>query len=272
MPNAERIAELQRLAFGAGTSDDERDAAADELEALRRRAAASTAADGAEGAPREPGPLDDSTGADEESPGALLGLEPARQDAGTGPPPSTAAAVTRWAVLVGAITLAIGFGAGWAGASIAAAELTAEAGGTSADRTDEDVAFPLAAGEADVTVPVDGSPAIEVFAREPTEAELAFDPAPFAHVDLVPASPRLLVTRSDGVAVWVARTAQGDVCLSLRIDEYSSGGGCTVGGVFPAEGVGTETFIQSRGYYAAWLEPDGDVRMRVDGVRGAAGS
>lgn len=259
MPNAERIAGLQRVAYGAGSTDAERRAALDELDALRHgrgdrhpATAAVPAVPDAEAPTPDAGVLEGGRIAD----GAEPTPEPARP----------ARAHGRWtAVAIGvALALAVGYGAGSVGAGAASGAspvATAAPGSTPTDlpATPPPVSF----------VDVDETRVVEVFEREPTEAELAPDPILFSGFDLDDAGPRLLATRSDGLTVWAARTVEGDLCVVMRIDESSSGGGCTYGGLFPvAEGIGIETYHESLGNHSAFLDQWGDLRIRVDGVSG----
>lgn len=283
MSNAERIAALQRIAYGAGASDAERRRALDALEVVRSGAVGSadpeppassalggtapddgaTTAEATGPTPPAEGHVDDPV-ADEPDPLGIGAL-------GRASSPSVMRTVgVPTAVLVGAIALAIGFSAGWATASIAAAELVAEgADGQGQD----DVTFPLGLEPPSTLVgPIDETPVADVFEREPTAADLAVDPSFFAAGDLIPESLRLLATRSDGVAVWAARSSSGELCLLLRVDEVSGGSTCTVDRMFPSEGLTMQTFIQSRGFYAVSLEPTGDLRISVEGVRASSGT
>lgn len=253
MPNAERIAELQRVAYGAGATDVERAAAAGELEALRggdvpavdSRAGSSSAGPPTETTmPARGTDVFDAPEAPEESPAE----EPHR-------PVSQA---VRWSVLAGAIALAVGFSAGWALGAQTASQLDASPDGTDV----ASIAFPLETAEPDL--PVGATTAYRMFERPPTEQDLAADPMLFSHVEVVPESPRLLATSGDGVRVYAALTTDHEMCVGLRIDEFSSGGGCTQDGMFPAAGLGVETYVEGQGFHAAWLDANGQVRLSVD--------
>lgn len=242
----ERIARLQRLAYGADATDAERAAAEAELAALRERG------DAGEGA---------------------AGEAPARSGAGDGSTRSTAAAATvsvsagaaapdaasasldsadvrpvrpprfgRRAVLAySAAALVAGTVIGWAvGSGIAPSE------------------------GSDVGVPVAETTAWEVFDRPPTDGDFARHPGPLVDLGTDDSTRRLLLTRSDGVRLIAVRTTDGEnACLILALPVGRPATACTEDGRFPRDGIRAEISVQGVGVYLAGWKPDGQADINT---------
>lgn len=233
MPNDEqRIARLQRLAYGAATSDQERAAAEAELAALRRE-------------PRDPAGHGDPAAAD-------AGARTIDPDAGAARPDAPAAGthapdgrtVVRVAAVAAVAALLIGAVSGWVLGS--AADPSVGAGGEA---------------------PVEWTQAWQVFDRRQDDGDLVRHPPPDPDVELDDSSRRLLVTRSDGVRLVAARTADGaDACLILVLPVGRPGITCTELGRFPAEGLRAEVSARAIGEYVALWYADGRVTVNAAAV------
>lgn len=230
MPHDEqRIARLQRLAYGAATSDEERAAAEAELAALRRQ-------------PREP--------ARERDPAASAAVT--RTDdpdaAGAPPratPPRTDALRPRTVVRVAAV------------AAVAALLIGAASGWVLGSAADPSVG---AGGEA----PIEWTQAWQVFDRRQDDGDLVRHPPPDPDVALDDSSRRLLVTRSDGVRLVAARTADGaNACLILVVPVGRPGITCTELGRFPADGLRAEVSARALGEYVALWYADGRITVNA---------
>ena len=82
-------------------------------------------------------------------------------------------------------------------------------------------------------------------------------------VDVIdPESVRLLATRVDGPAAYLARTVDGeDVCLVLVLPDAPTRSECTVDGHLPAGGLSILYGAQAYGLSAALLDPTGTVSL-----------
>ncbi|HEU4756687.1 MAG TPA: hypothetical protein VFS72_08505 [Agromyces sp.] len=253
MSNAERIAELQRIAYGAGATDVERATASAQLDALRR-AASRVAGESAPPRPDvKPGsPSSDDPGTRAPDPLEALLAEEWPVVAVPDRPPSAA---LRSSVLAGVIALAVGFGAGWVSGSQTASEL----GGSSA--SDRDVTFEVAVADEDrAPVPFDQAPAMAVFERPQVPEDLPS----FTDPSLDAMSHRRLVTLPDGAAVHAARSPDGaQVCLLLDLPPVGGGSSCTSDGAFPAGGMQSETSFDGRSAYVVNWAASGEVSVTV---------
>lgn len=233
MPHDEqRIARLQRLAYGAATSDEERAAAEAELAALRRE-------------PRDPAAADDPAEADAGSrtfgPDAA-GARPGAPSAGTAAPDGRT--VVRVAAVAAVAALLIGAASGWVLGS--AADPSVGAGGEA---------------------PVEWTQAWQVFDRRQDDGDLVRHPPPDPDVELDDSSRRLLVTRSDGVRLVAARTADGaDACLILVLPVGRPGIACTEMGRFPGDGLRAEVSARAVGEYVALWYADGRITVNAAAV------
>lgn len=229
----ERIARLQRAAYGPVVPDPERQAAAAELAALRSS--------------REPG-----TGRRADADGrARGGAEPdaARErpatatrslhedgDIGTSDPRPAWAG--RRLVTASAVALLVGLAAGWA----------------------LGVAVPRG-GDAGA-VPAAETAAWRVFDAPVPNGDRVRYPAPPVEVDLDRDSRRLLAARSDGVRVVAVRSEDGrDACLVLVVPSGPSAAACTADGRFPADGLVVRTEQPGTGIFSATWEASGRVSL-----------
>lgn len=248
MPNADRIAELQRLAYGAGASDAERRAAVVELEAVHR---------GRDAEPAEPGSPDTDTAVDSRS--ATAG--PAVREEPVEPPADVS--TTRPArpfALAGAIAMALGIG--WAAGMIAAPGTAAESTAPTAGApVSDDVARPTETGPS--SDPLVEAPAMAVFER----AQVETDRTPIATGGdpmFDPLSQRRLVTLGDGGIFSAALDETGGICLAFDRPEGGGTAMCTSETAFPPEGLHLDSMFESRIVYELHWYPSGEVRVLRD--------
>lgn len=220
----ERLRRLQRLAFGADASTDERQAALDELDQLGQRDAA--AADEA----RAASPADSSDHAVQD----LIVDDP-------DPPPAPRRA-KRLALRVGIITgtvavvvgVVAGFAVGWQANPSQRTSTTASTASpgpvNAGPRLHADVfaAMPMALE----------TEAAHVFDRPRTSVDTPVLETPLTEVTSLSGTvvTRLLATSSNGVVVFAARDAT-DLCLIAVIAEGGAASVCTQRGRFPSEGL-----------------------------------
>ena len=222
----ERMARLQRLAYGAGASDEERAAAAAELAALRQ--------------PTE-GPADPRE--DASPPGVAPAPPDPAEPRSEAPDAARPRERFRVAGVLAAATVALVAGGvlGWA---LGSATEPSEG--------------------ADVGVPVAETAAWQVFDRPVTEGDFVRYPAPLVDIDADDTSRRLLLTRSDGVQLVAVRTADGDdACLVLALPVGRPATACTEGGLFPGDGLRAEISVQGVGVYVAGWDADGSARINT---------
>ena len=227
----ERVARLQRVAYGADATAAERAAAEAELAALREpddpgenAAGNVTARDGGAGS------------APSASDAASASLVSA--DAPPGRPPRSG----RRAVLAySAAALVAGVAVGW---GVGSAVVPSEG--------------------SDVGVPVAETVAWEVFDRPATDGDLVQHPGPLVDIGTDDSTRRLLLTRSDGVRLIAARTSDGeDACLILALPVGRPATACTEDGLFPRDGLRAEISIQGVGVYLAGWSPDGQAEINT---------
>jgi hypothetical protein len=110
------------------------------------------------------------------------------------------------------------------------------------------------------TTPLADTRLLAVFDRLPLAAEASRVAEVVDAID--PASVRLLATRVEGPAAYLARTADGeDVCLVLLLPAGSPRSECTVDGRLPADGLSILYGAQGYGLAAARLGPTGAVSL-----------
>jgi hypothetical protein len=223
-----RMARLQRLAYGADASDDDRAAAHAELAALR----SPDADDGGGVDPVRPSGAIDGAAADE--PTTPSGVPVGATTRSPNPGLRRALALSATALVAG---IAIGWGAG------------------SAVEPSEGV---------DVGVPVAETVAWEVFDRPATDGDYVRHPGPLVDMGTDDATRRLLLTRSDGVMLLAVRTADGeDACLILALPVGRPATACTEDGRFPRDGLRAEISVQGVGVYLAGWAPDGHAEINM---------
>ncbi|MGW9630070.1 hypothetical protein ACWGST_05160 [Agromyces sp. NPDC055520] len=263
-----RIARLQRIAFGAGSAEAERQAAAAELDEVQRAVADAAAtrsigaAGGVTGAGAE-GAVD--RGGADRGGGAAAGLAPPPVEPLFEPAPELASALARtsargirWAIVAGAVALALGIGIGWQLGGRQPAPLvnpaptpapTVAAGGSAA---------PIRRLAAE-------TPMVGVFDRAPVATD-ALDAATMQLHGLDASSARLLLSQADGLGVFGVRRGD-EVCLFVSYSAGTSDGApaCTSGGIGD-EGVRTTVARTGAATSVRW-RPDGTVELRPNGGR-----
>lgn len=238
MADDERIARLQRLAYGAGTPDDVRVRAREELAELAAMAEAAAKAEAAEAerlhaperrAPRRPG------------------------HGATGSEPDTVRGGTRQRkrmALVGAAGLVAGAALG------VAIGLAIPSGPVVDDPAPNAPAF--GSGEPD-------TPLAETVLPSLFEKLLPVtDPGEVARAvpGIDPLTVRLVATRTDGPAAYLARTAEsGDVCLAVLFPDGSTASRCTSSGRLPAGGLRVDSASPAHPSVAAILTAAGIVTL-----------
>jgi hypothetical protein len=243
----ERMRRLQRIAYGAVASNTERTAALAELEALRREHGAGEA-DGADGPPLPLPPL---------HPGrANATAAPTRASLGLVEPGASrgdAVKPLKWAIAVGTTALLIGVAVGWQ----VAARMSTSAPSAAAVAT-----VPAPDG---LTVPVDQASVARLFETPPSPADVPHSLTPDPRI--APADYRLLVTRSDGVALHVARQDGGtEICAVLAIPGVFTSGSCTRDGRFPEGGLRVEAFVEGDlGLIRGTIHPNGTAELTPTG-------
>jgi len=236
----ERLRRLQRIAYGAVASEAERAAAVAELDALRREQAAEAAAhEQAESSPEPPEPVRERTPT-----GSTRAVS-------TWIAESDAASVRRfrWAVAAGTAALLIGIGIGWQLGMRTSAPAPSAIGTT-------------AVGELDgFTMPLAETRVPALFAAEPSPADVPEVPVPD---EQIPGGDyRLLLSRPDGVSLYVARVDGGeDVCAVVVLPGAFSMSECTHGGEFPEGGLWVEAFQQGDvGLVRGTIHPNGAAEL-----------
>lgn len=233
----ERIARLQRIAYGAAASEEARTAARAELAALQH--ARSDADDGPAAADPEPDARPVPATGVPAAPSGRAAPTPGDRTRARGP-----LVGLRVAVVSAAAALLIGAATGWVLGST----------------TDASVG----AGD---DAPIEWTQAWQVFDRRAGDADLVRHPPPEEQVDLDDSSRRLLVTRSDGVRLLAARTADGaNACLILVLPVGRPAIACTELGRFPADGLRAEVSARSIGEYIAIWYADGRVTVNAAAV------
>jgi hypothetical protein len=248
------IARLERIAYGAGSTEEERRHAADELRSLRD---GEPAADGVDSVP---------SAAPEDAPAAASGE---RSD-DTSLDGGGRRTIVRVGVIVGAAALVLGM--------LAGSQLDRLTGGNDAGQP---IAGPTVNPEpllqADVLAakPVAlETPAATMFDRPATPEDLP----QMSGVGRVPVTfggdpidTRLLATRPDGVEVFAARRGI-DLCLLISMNpEPGYSASCTEGGRFPTDGLvlGNDGGVTADGgstapIVAIWY-PDGSLHLGLLG-------
>jgi hypothetical protein len=234
-----RIRALQRLAYGADASDAERARAVDELARLASRGADTHGIRGEGHAP-----VVDSESTTEAS------------DAAAGAPPiehapsertSTRRSILRWSAAAGGMGLLLGAALGWGVGQRVAVDSAARAPATQAE-------------SAGPGTPLEETGLLDVFDRLPPVAESTSFPDVVDPIE--PESVRLLATRVDGPAAYLARTIDGgDVCLVLLLPSRTPRSECTVGGRLPSDGLTILYGAVGYGLAAARLGPTGVVSL-----------
>lgn len=269
MTDDERIARLQRLAYGADTPDPVRARAAAELAELTGAGGEPTEAAEA----RVAGVAASGVAA---SGGAASGVAAAAvagpgEDDPAGPIESSSDAPESDPVVRGERTRTLRGPVllGVAGLVLGAAVGIAIGGGTDgSDPAPDDLAPTTPAyGSGEPGTPTDETLLPPLFQRLPTVADTGpLEPA-LGGID--PASVRLLATRADGPAAYLARTSEGtDVCLILLVvADGPVESTCTTGGLMPAGGLRIRYASPTEGFVVAILNAAGTITLGRDAGR-----
>ncbi|MGI9824626.1 hypothetical protein [Agromyces sp. Marseille-Q5079] len=235
------IARLQRIAFGSGATDAEREAAVREL-------AEAGSPDGSPmlAVPRSAGPTMARSAEDASSAGAA--------------PVAAASAVAeqaptriRWAIIAGAIALAAGLLIGW--------QLD-----TREPALEPAALLPTGSAEQELTYAeyletlplVADAEASEAFARVAVPSDQL--PASWVRDGFFQA--RLLVALPDGTGVFAARR-EAEVCLIVASASEGGQSRCTENGRFPETGIRVIS-MQGEGWFDVTWAPDGTVSVTSD--------
>ena len=250
-----RIRALQRTAYGADATEEERARAVAELVELAVQAAGrdgvQSGVPGREGngatAPTDASNAPDATDAraaadagDGTRGRAFAHGEPKDDLPGR-------ARLVRWTIAAGGVGLLLGAALGWAAGL----------------RVPADAIFPSVVGPSPSAGPgtaLERTDLLPLFDRLP----LADESVRVADVDATidPASVRLLATRADGPSGYLTRTLDGEnVCLVLMLPAGPSSLACTIDGVVPADGLRVQYYAQGYGLAVARLMSSGTVTL-----------
>jgi hypothetical protein len=241
----ERLRRLQRLAFGAVASDAERAAAIAELELIRLERAAGDAGHGRTddaGAPTVPTSPD------------------ATPDGFSGPPGVRASGVAatrrmRWALAVGTAALIIGV----------AVAVAAQVGGRISAPEPSSVAVSPAPGREAPGIPIADTAVLRLYDETASPADVLQGAYP--RDSIAPTEYRLLLTRPDGVSLYVARL-HGDaaICAVVTRPGEFTASNCTRDGMFPEAGLWVEVFVEGDlGLIRGAIQPNGIAELSPAG-------
>jgi hypothetical protein len=234
-----RIRALQRLAYGVEATDAERAQAVDELAELAARSTGPDEVQVADPADQAGGrTMSEEVADDAPGPASAEGAPNDEAASGRG-------RLVRWTIAAGAVGLVLGAAVGWGAGQRVPVDLPS----TAAPSESEDPATPL-----------EDTDLLAVFDRLPP----AVESTRVASVDdtIDPASVRLLATRVDGPAAYLARTTDGEnVCLVLLLPAGPSRSECTVDGLLPADGLSILYGAEGYGLSAARLSSTGTVSL-----------
>lgn len=225
-----RIRALQRIAFGADATEAERARAIAELDEFAARDADH----------------------DEADPSGSAGDHRDGSEASTAAEPTMIDAVPwrgrplRWTVAAGVVGLLLGGALGWAAGQQFPAKPASSSVGASPST--------------EPPTPLEETGLLPLFDRLPPAEESAWVAAADDAID--PASVRLLATRVDGPAAYLARMKGGEnVCFVLMLPAGPPRNKCTVDGLLPADGLSILYGAQGYGLSAARLTPTGTVSL-----------
>ena len=248
-----RIRSLQRIAYGADSSDADRAGAAAELAELvatdraeRAVTPTETSADGdasvsVAASVNVQEPAEAVAGASDAAEAVLLPPTPPADDH------ANRRRVVRWAAVAGVVGVVVGAAVGW----------------TAGQRVPErSTSSPTLYAE---WSPPPGTPLgdtllLPLFDRLP----LADEAPRVAGLDddIDESSVRLLAARTDGPSAYLARTVDGaDVCLVLVLPDGPFRRACTADGIFPIDGLAVEYGARGYGLAIARLSSAGTVAL-----------
>ncbi|MFB6611447.1 hypothetical protein ACFCVO_14065 [Agromyces sp. NPDC056379] len=246
---ADRVADLERIVYGSGASDEEREQSARELLELRAALAAAEertdeAGTTAETADVEAADADSAPAPHTDDP--VAAADPRRR--------------LRRVIIAATAALVIGVLAGWQlGAREAEqrAELASAAGS----------AFPGPRTQAEYLAalpPAADSPATEVFDRPATAAD-APEASWMPDVGGAGADSRLLAIRGDGTSIYAVHDGD-EYCVYVVLPVLEAGTiSCTEGGRFPAEGLQAGMSVEGspEATVGVTWRPDGSLSVLV---------
>ena len=219
----ERLRRLQRLAFGAVASDAARAAAIAEIELIRLERAMG---DG------EPGRMD-AGGAPpaSASPDATAAGSSGRPEVRTSDTAATRR--VRWALAVGAAALIIGV----------AMAVGGQIGSRISDSEGSSPAVSAAPGLDAPGIPIGDTAVLRLYDAAASPADVLQGAYP--RDSIAPTEYRLLLTRPDGVSLYIARL-HGDaaICAVVTRPGEFTASSCTHDGMFPEAGLWVEVFVE----------------------------
>ncbi|MDR6906578.1 hypothetical protein J2X63_002264 [Agromyces sp. 3263] len=231
-----RIRELQRIAYGADATDEERAEAMAELEDLSRRVEPVARAEPVERVESvQPGQ------SIEDAEAVVPG------DRGVTRTDAARCRLVRWTAVAASVGLLVGGALGWSTAQRVPA--------TSSSSSRFGIVSTPEPG-----VPVEDTRIPQLFDRLP----LADEAARIAGIDdsVDPASVRLVASRTDGPSAFVVRAFDGaDVCLVLAFPTGPFRRECTTQGIFPLDGLSVEYGPDGYGLAVARLSTAGTVSL-----------
>lgn len=236
------IRRLQRIAYGADATPEERERAVDELARLAVRGARrdDTGSGGAV--------VSSGARASDDTGDAGSDAETERRASSDAPGRSR---LLRWTLVAGGLGIVIGAVLGWGAGQRLPADVASPA-------------TPGASASAEPGTPLEDTDLLRVFDRLPPAAESSRVAGVDETID--PASVRLLATRVEGPAAHLARTADGEnVCLVLLMPVGPSRIECTVDGLLPADGLTILYGAEGYGLAAAELDQAGIVSLGLIG-------
>lgn len=243
----ERLRRLQRLAFGAVASDAERAAAIAELELIRLERAAGDAGRGrtdAGGAPTVPASPDATAAGSSRRPGIRAS--------------GTAATMRlRWALAIGAAALIIGVAV--------AVAVGGQGGWRIPDSESSSVAVSAAPGLDAPGIPIGDTAVLRLYDAAASPADVLQGAYP--RDSIAPTEYRLLLTRPDGVSLYIARL-HGDaaICAVVTRPGDFTASSCTHDGMFPEAGLWVEVFVEGDlGLIRGAIQPNGVAELSPAG-------
>lgn len=240
----ERLRRLQRLAFGAVASDADRAAAIAELELIRLERAAGDAGRGrtdAGGAPTVPASPDATAAGSSRRPGIRAS--------------GTAARRLRWALALGAAALIVGV----------AVAVGAQIGSRISDSESSSVAVSAAPGLDAPGIPIGDTAVLRLYDAAASPADVLQGAYP--RDSIAPTEYRLLLTRPDGVSLYIARL-HGDaaICAVVTRPGDFTASSCTHDGMFPEAGLWVEVFVEGDlGLIRGAIQPNGVAELSPAG-------
>lgn len=247
----ERVRRLQRIAYGAHASADERSAAIDELGRLERADAESA----------EVAPTATARDASRET-SAVGGSDAIAEDPATAPRRRSRGFALRAGLIAGAGALVIGIVAGFAVGWQSRPNDVTDAGSTGSSGPVE--LGPRLHADVFASMPIAlETDAARVFERTQTAADTPDLESPLVEVTSLvgPVDTRLLATSPDGVALFAGRD-DSDLCLIAAFGDGGAASVCTQRGRFPTEGLSMSVSMGGPGVVvdAAWT-PDGVLHL-----------